>query len=251
MRTLKDFIKVKEKELSPKTMRMYRWTVKNIYDEDPEKVNRRIFSYLEEGKTAQARQCAVIVRNIYKFLGKNRDDVYLPAKKDRQIKAVDMGVVDKISENEKIPLEYRALILLMANSGLRISEALSLRVKDLDFENLEGRVISKGKKEDEKRSDFVFTPRTSTILKRITEKKDLNDYLFDLGDYNRVWRFFHNNFTFTPHQLRHTFCTYYSKKLTPYQLQALARHKSFQTTKRYIDPDLENAKKSFREIKED
>ncbi len=247
-RTIKEFLRVKEKELSPSTMKMYRWTVENVYDPDPEKVSRAVFSYLEEGKYAQARQCSVIIRNIYNFLGDDPRQIYLPRKKDNEIKSVDMKTVEKIAKDESIPLEYRALVFFMANSGLRISEAMELKVGDLDFKKCEGKVISKGKKKGEKRDDFVFHNKTFPILKKLSEKKDLNDSLFGLKDYNVVWRFFNKNFTFTPHQLRHTFCTYYSKWLSPYKLQRLARHKSFNTTKRYIDTDLEDAKTSFREI---
>ena len=124
--------------------------------------------------------------------------------------------ITKKTTNREI--KHILIIRALAKTGLRISELLAIKHKDIekhDRNNMVVRVVGKGNKER-----FVFLE--NSFLKEIKAEFPLTDkteYLFYLRNFTpykrqEVWRFFKDFFQARigkhvhPHQLRHTFATY-------------------------------------------
>ena len=141
-----------------------------------------------------------------------------------------------------------ALTVLLADSGIRISEALSLRLPDLDFGEGVSRVLGKGRRER-------VIPLGQTV------KRALLDWLKERGEIAGMDRVFCNRFgqplcrrtvldafhdygkkagiegvRLSPHTLRHTFAVAYLRNggdvLT---LQRTLGHATLEMTRRYAE----------------
>ena len=140
--------------------------------------------------------------------------------------------------------KYKLIISLMYSGGLRISEVLNLKVKDLSLNNNYGWVRhGKGNKD----RTFIIADNLREELHGWIENKELNDFLF-LSNRNKI---FHPNSVrkvlkeaakrsgikknVHPHILRHCFGTDVIKNgYTESELQPLMGHKSIETTRTYV-----------------
>lgn len=139
----------------------------------------------------------------------------------------------------------KAMISLMFESGLRLTEFQNIKIEDINFQESSITVIGKGRKHGK----IFFTAEA---------KHFLLDYLFE----NQVssgflWQSVRNNYlpytrdalrvkmrepfekagfyNFTPHQLRHSFATdLIENGATIFEVQKLLRHNSSRTTETYI-----------------
>ena len=111
---------------------------------------------------------------------------------------------------------FRALVEVLLATGMRISEALSLKRADIKFETGEAKIIGKGNRE---RTVF-FTPRALGWVKEyLSRRYDASDWLFALPDgtpmvvntvqlrFRRVRARSGLLKKLTPHILRHTCAT--------------------------------------------
>jgi len=142
-------------------------------------------------------------------------------------------------------LKHRLIVSLIYSSGLRVSEAVSLRVSDLDFSSLSIRVREgKGKKD----RITIFSASLTEELLRFTAKKEQSDFIFTSQVSPRkhlsvrsVQKILENAASrsglgkkVTPHDLRHSFATHLLESGTDIRLiQALLGHKSISTTMIY------------------
>jgi integrase/recombinase XerD len=142
-------------------------------------------------------------------------------------------------------IRLRALVELLLSTGMRISEALSLKRDAFEADQHEAEIVGKGKL---KRHVF-FSPRCRLWVKQYLAKRyDDSPWLFITTGYPvRKWaredisRFFillkkRTGITkkLTPHILRHTFCTnllFHGADIT--HIKDLAGHQDIQTTARY------------------
>lgn len=160
-----------------------------------------------------------------------------------KIRGVDGGYLFKLLRNKTLDDFDRAIITFMGSSGLRASELISLKVKDIDFNNLTGKVKSKGQTETEEKDVFIFSTQARDFTKKYLDKRinESDSWLFLHENkrlkYKWLWEYFTSKFKFQPHRLRHFFCFEGSKIYSPKTLQTLARHHRWQTTERYIDAD--------------
>jgi integrase/recombinase XerD len=141
-------------------------------------------------------------------------------------------------------LKYRAVLMLCYGAGLRISEAIGLRVGDIDSERMLIRIVEgKGRKDR-----YVMLPeRLLKVLRCYWRATHPKDYLFPswregrhitqpavtlacrsaaerAGIAKRV----------TPHTLRHSFATHLLESGTDTRIiQALLGHSRIETTARY------------------
>jgi integrase/recombinase XerD len=139
------------------------------------------------------------------------------------------------------------LILFLLDTGCRISEALNLRVAEIDFENLLVTLDGKGRKQrivpfslelrralfrfvkDVNRSseDLLFASRTHTVWGRRNVLRDMKLLCRDLG--------------FTPpgrtlHAFRHTFAVNYLRRGgSVFHLQKVLGHSTLEMTRRYAN----------------
>lgn len=141
-----------------------------------------------------------------------------------------------------------AIVTLLAYSGLRISEALNIKLEDINLESREVIIKSgKGSKQRivylntkvvesikeylnsriNRQSDFLFTSQKSNQLTRTVVNKEFNKY----------------SNTITPHTLRHFFCTNALENgFAIHEVANIAGHSNIQTTLIYTNPNRKQLK---------
>ncbi len=160
--------------------------------------------------------------------------------------------VKKLLESTKC-FKHRLLIEMMYSSGLRVSECVSIKLNDLDFDEKMGRVVSgKGKKD---RNVILSSNLIGHIKEYISQRKENSPYLFpsrgshlsirqaqgivmdaakDAGLKKRVFC----------HALRSSFATHLLEAGTDIRvIQELLGHANLSTTERYTKVSTEQLKK--------
>lgn len=156
-----------------------------------------------------------------------------------------------------------ALITLLLDSGMRISEALSLNRGDIDLRNKCAFIIGKGSK---KRMVMFTDWSLQWIVKYLKMRNDHHEALFvNLDDYrnhyevdrlkrDRVQHYFRELRVkagvpkLTPHILRKTFATWLNNKdVDIRQLQLMLGHSSVLITQRYVGINWEKVRKIHSE----
>ena len=167
-------------------------------------------------------------------------------------------------KNKTIGKRNRAILEVLFSTGLRISELINLKIKDIDKE---GRifVLGKGKKER-----FVYlTPRAKEHLEAyLSTRTDDSDYTFVpyrgqnaadrqkklsavyVQEMIKTYRELLNiNFPISPHSLRHGFATYLAEAgANPAAIQILLGHESLETTTRYVHASDNYARKTQKKF---
>lgn len=167
---------------------------------------------------------------------------------DEVIKLIEAP--DKYEDDIRILLRNRAMLETLFATGMRISELLSLKVKQIDQT---GRIyiIGKGKKQR-----FVYlTPRALLHLKKYLSKRDSTSEMLFVpyrGRNNqekekkissnylqykikRYRELLDINIPISAHTLRHAFATFLAEKgASPVAIQILLGHESLDTTTRYV-----------------
>jgi integrase/recombinase XerD len=176
-------------------------------------------------------------------------DVRLPKRPAPHVEYLTNGeiqqVLDAIKTDTFTGLRLRALIEVLLSTGMRISEALSLKRIQFDAGKTEAEIIGKGKK----RRTIFFTQRCRLWVQEYLNRRiDDNPGVFVTTGYpvrplarEDVSRFFQNlkakaglGKKFTSHILRHTFCTILRNNGADISIiKDLAGHQDIQTTARY------------------
>ncbi|MBL4695043.1 tyrosine-type recombinase/integrase [Candidatus Gracilibacteria bacterium] len=151
----------------------------------------------------------------------------------------DISKLIEVTENKK----YSLMISLAYSSGLRISEVLNLKMKDIDLHNSlltvrngkggkDRLTIFSAKLHEQLRSifreispsDFIFPSRRGGKLTSRSLQKVFNNSLFRAGIYKDA----------TFHSLRHSFATHMLENgCSIRHVQELLGHKDIRTTQRY------------------
>jgi site-specific recombinase XerD len=154
-------------------------------------------------------------------------------------------------------LGFRALVEVLLGTGMRISEALSLRREDVKFETGEAQIIGKGNRERQ----VFFTPRSLGWVKEYCNRRsDKSEWLFALPDGTRLnMDTVHLRFRrirarsgllkqVTPHILRHTCATTLLFNGCPIGfIKEVLGHDRLETTcKYYLGVDKTAAKEAHR-----
>jgi integrase len=255
IKDVRKFFKRKQRtdEFSEPSVKLYKWALRKFLEffdysipYDADKINNFLFDYEEKSKSS-SRQIALVLKSFYTFLKQRTiaGAIYLPRVRRKEIEVLDLDAIRKIIENEEFDFEMRCILALMISSGLRISEALRLKVSDIDISEKQGKVLSKGKKPKEKKDVFVFSETAKNILQRQIGAKGKNECLFPNQNYQKVWKYFTKKFGFRTHLLRHTFITELARTLPLTDVQVLARHGSTRTTERYVNPNKARAIKEY------
>lgn len=217
-------------------------------------------SYLKASSYLENRSLAhriTVIKGFYKFLfltGYIKKDItsnLIGPKLEKKLP--DVLSVEEVDYLLDITLEtaydYRnkALLELLYASGIRISEALSIKLNDISFDSCTIRIFGKGGKEriiplgdvaiehiknylerrnelDKKRSDILFLNSRGEKLSRVGFFKNLQDILKKKNINKKV----------TPHMLRHSFATHmieYGADLRV--VQELLGHTDISTTRIY------------------
>ena len=148
-----------------------------------------------------------------------------------------------IQDQDKVSLRDKLIVLLLLYTGIRVSELVSIRLKDLDFLTMQLHVVGKGGKIREvplrsevvevakeymntERREHKFSDSEYLLLTQRSGKMDrdaVNKLLNKHGEYLAI--------TMRPHKFRHTFCTRLLIVGVPLTtVSKLAGHSSIQTT---------------------
>lgn len=199
---------------------------------------RQFYRYLKEEKRVDANP----VENIQTPEVKKTLPDYLTLAEINEL-------FDSIREDEPYELRDKAIFELLYSSGLRISEACSLRMDDVDLDNMFLNVRGKGGRE----RLVPFGEKSLLIMQSYLErardvilKERFSDYLFisKKGDFlNRksVWRLLKKYLArtkikkpITPHTFRHSFATHLIENNADLRsVQELLGHIDISTTQVY------------------
>ena len=158
------------------------------------------------------------------------------------------ATLEKISSRTPMGLRDRALVLLLLDSGLRISEALSLRIGDLDMANGTVVVMGKGSKErkvcwgETVRRAIMAWLRVRTTAKdsdplfigRMGDRLDRHQFAKRLKRYTRAAGV--EGARLSCHALRHAFALEFLRGGGDVMtLQRLLGHSTLEMTRRYLN----------------
>lgn len=136
---------------------------------------------------------------------------------------------------------YKSMILLLLDTGLRVSELCSIELRSLDFKSNSINIIGKNNKE----RILYFSPTTSNALWKYSNTHNRR-FLFvsrngNPLDRNTVlhplWRLCVNAGVpaYSPHDLRHTFAINFSRNYPNiYALQQMLGHSTLDMVKHYL-----------------
>jgi len=207
-----------------------------------------------------------------KSLSLNVDLDRIPIPRDKEIREVvyltedEVGrFIGAITHNTKhiSPIatsRFLALIYFLLETGARISEALSIKIEDMDWEAGQVEIVGKGNK----KRTLLFKGKSEYRLKEYLALRDDNcEYLFVILNGKSVWKATDINHLFSKyrklsgikkrfsaHTMRHTFCTQLLFQGVPLNIVSrLAGHSSPMTTLKYYAGVVEamEAKKMLKE----
>ena len=207
---------------------------------------------------------AVGLRSFFKFMLRNDVETLAPEKID--LAKIPPRKVSYLSENqvkdildapwkvEKNPLKIlrdKAILATLYGTGLRVTELITLKTKDIKLSENQFSVIGKWLK---LRSVFLTQEAREKLKKYILSRSDNSEYLFISLSWNSYGQPLSRNSVeslvkkyaesvwitekVTPHTLRHSFATTLLRKGADIRsVQALLWHSSIQTTQIYTHVD--------------
>lgn len=273
-----------DKKYSPNTIESYRRDLKHYYLYQVEhgiafqEIKKEdIRQYLKELQKAKMSDKSISrnissIRTFYKFLLVEKiitrnpiELIELPKTKktlpsvlsiEEVDRLLDIAVVDPFSSRNKAMLE------LMYATGLRVSELINLKVKDIDLDEALVKTMGKGSKERVIPIGDYALHAIECYLKYDREqllKRRMNDYLFLNNHGNGLTRqgFFkilkkiakekEIETIFSPHTLRHSFATHLLNSGADLRsIQELLGHSDISTTQIYTHVSNELLKENYK-----
>ncbi len=249
-----DFIRERQylHNVTPATVAWYRESLKWLPCEDPAQpdLTAAIMRMREKGKTASGCNCTLRAINAYlKWSGSAVKALKLKEPQGVVATFTDTQVAKLIRWKPRAAVDRRVnlLVLLLLDTGCRISEALGLKVSDLDLDNLLVTLDGKGRKRrvvpfsfafrkaayrfivdaGRKADALLFAARTEAGLSRNNMLRDVKALCRDLG-FQPPAR--------TLHAFRHTFALNYIRRGgSVFHLQKVLGHSSLEMTRRYAN----------------
>ncbi|BBH54691.1 tyrosine-type recombinase/integrase [Fluviispira sanaruensis] len=175
----------------------------------------------------------------------------------RWLKRNELNSIFRLVEKNGVKRD-EVIIVLLYNTGLRISELVDLKWEDIELGRYEGLLKVRKGKGAKMRLVPLNAAARKALLELMTLRKPSDEYLF-YGKRGRltengILKLFYSLSTelrlgsknkITPHRLRHTFCkTLLDKKESIEKVSTLAGHSSLSTTQKYITPSIEDLKLS-------
>ena len=285
---IEDFLRylVSTRGLSPRSVEAYRGDLSRYesflaeYDAESETASVQdlrgfVARLSEEGAAASsANRALAALRGYYRWLvryGFRKDDPSAASRNLRTGRTLPSFLWEKeMAEFSSLPAKMgmlwpardEALILAVYSAGLRVSEAASLRISDLDADFSSATVVGKGDKErrvffsDEARAAIAaYLPSRLSRLRSGGGKADalfLNlrgnplgaaGMRYIVGRYSDRSPFAKN---IHPHSLRHSYATHLVNAGCDIRVvQELLGHASLSTTQRYAHVDMERLKRTY------
>jgi len=250
-------IELKLKGCSERTLKTYGFFIekflnslteeKEILKIDEDDVKKFLSSLTEKSPRTIALAIASLRYFSKKVLKKDLLEVIENPKKQNKLPSVlTKEEVKKLFDSAKVK-KSKLILQGLYSTGMRVSELVNLKVKDIDFQNSEGIVkagkgnkdrniffskdfLEKTKKYIEKRekkgikSDYLFSNKSGKQLTPRNIQKIVKKAAFLAGIQKKV----------TPHTLRHSFATHLLEDGTDIRkIQVLLGHESLNTTMLY------------------
>lgn len=229
----------------------------------------RAMHYIE--KSSQSRELSA-VKNFFKWLDKNHilknsaisviANPRLPKVLPKALDVTDaqdlLQQVKSFAKDDWQGLRDQAILILLYGCGLRISEALSLNVGDINANSEFLRIKGKGNKER-------LVPLLPIITEAVNAYTATAPYNFKHGEalfvgargerlspriiqrqLQKIRAYMGLPDTVTPHALRHSYATHLLAEGTDLRsIQELLGHASLTTTQRYTDVQTETLKREY------
>lgn len=256
---------LKVRDYSPKTIKSYLYGLKeyfsfkksNLKTLSHENIKKFLLDAKKRGISARTRNLYLnAIKFYYRDVVKTNQKIDIQsAKKTRNLPVVlSRREVKNLIEQTK-NTKHRLLLSLAYGAGLRVSEVVSLKVKDLNLKELTIHLkSSKGKKD----RITIFPDKLRTNLENLTAGKDKNDFVFSSQRGGKLstrtaQKVFKNSLKkagikkdATFHSLRHSFATHLLENGVDVRyVQELLGHQNIRTTQRYTqvtNPKLKNIK---------
>jgi integrase/recombinase XerD len=236
-------------------------------------IRKFILGYLETGVSPRtARRKLSAIKGFYQFVfaegGLSRDptrDIRAPKAFRSIVRPITRTEVDQIlatlGTDHPLDLRNRVLVYVAYGSGLRVSEAVSLRIADLDFQHAVAKVrLGKGQKDrivplnqPEMEAIRLYLERARPIFVR---ERD-NGLLFigrrgEALTRQRLWQILTRisqrvvGRSISPHKYRHAFVTdTINGGAASRVVQKMVGHSSVKTTMDYMHSDLERVRAEY------
>lgn len=223
-----------------------------LRDRNPKITNASINKYIGLLLRILKNECNIIVR-----FDK------LPEEK-KMIKVIPDNVIQKVFnylDNDLYPEFLRNLVMfhLLLDTGLRISELLSLKIQNFDFETRTILVTTTKTKVDR----YVFySPETQILLTQYIVRQKIDSHIFinlttrEPLSVDRVQKICQNlqqkiktRYSISPHKWRHTFATkFVSKNGNMEVLRILLGHTTLLTTQKYLHINAEKLRMEYERV---
>lgn len=146
-----------------------------------------------------------------------------------------------------------AIVTLLAYTGLRISEALMLKLVDVNLESKE--LIVRNGKGQKQRLLYINSRVVEAIRDYLRTRKVESEYLFASRNGKRIDRTtinkYFNNYSdiITPHTLRHFFCSLALESgFGIHEVGQIVGHSDVRTTQIYLNPSTKKIKSKMEEL---
>jgi site-specific recombinase XerD len=266
LKKLEDELRLRK--YSPKTVKAYMACVKNYLKAksdnfgyvDIDFIKKHLLSTVEKGKSSQTtnqnlQAINFFCWNVLKY--KEKIDIKFaktPSKLPSILSRDEIKRILSTIKNEK----HKLMIALAYSGGLRVSEIISLKIKDIDLTELIIHIKSaKGNKD----RITVFPERLVIDVEKLIANKNSDDYIFASERGGKLTertaqKVFENALKksgikkeATFHSLRHSFATHLLENGTDVRyVQELLGHSNIRTTQIYTkvtNPKLKNIKSPF------
>jgi integrase/recombinase XerD len=238
--------------VTPSTIEWYRNSLRCLPSESPssEQLKDAVMRMCEKGRKATG--CNSTIQAINAYLKWSGSPLKVPLLKVPQLvlptfTAQQIRQLVSWKPKGKYQRRLHLIILFLLDTGCRITEALTLRVRDIDFENMLVTLDGKGRKQ--RVVPFSFELRKA-MFRYITEfKRKLDSLLFANRTETRVGRrnvlrdakLLCKRMGFDPpartlHAFRHTFAVNYLRRGgSVFHLQKVLGHSTLEMTRRYAN----------------
>ena len=245
------FIKERKylQNVSPRTVEWYEQTFKWLGKYEPTEAGCKAFiiGMRDGGLKPISCNSRIRVANAYfkwagltlKIARLKEDETIIPTLTDEQAKWL---VIHK--PKGFCPCRLHSLVITLLDTGLRIDEALTLRVEQVDFDNMLLTVMGKGRKERK----LPFSLELRKHLWRFSREYRPIGLFFATRDGNKLGRrvvlrdfkLLCHKLGFEPpprslHAIRHTFATNYIRRGgSQFMLMKILGHTTLEMTKKYV-----------------
>ena len=242
----------------------FNWFADSFGQEGQILYRQNVLEYVSFLKTVKRVNAKTINRKISSLRSYNEFLIESKVQEDMAVKKTDLVKIQtqyasptKVTEKEARQFMQRvleskdkrnyAIIILLAYTGLRISEALAIQLDDYNLQTGEC-IIRNGKGEKQRtvylNSKVIHALRDYLKVRNKYAHAEISPYLFlskkskklDRTTVNRIFKKI--NPEITPHELRHFFCTNAIEKgLSIHEVANQAGHSNIHTTLLYTNPD--------------